>query len=116
MTLRVAAVVCALALAACGSSTTILAGSDINGGTIPISQAATYHFSLTGSCKFQDAQFRMVSDSGKTDYLVPGPSSGQLYLSDGNWSSAYGFVGVESAWYSLAGNCPTWHLTLTATG
>jgi hypothetical protein len=47
MTLRVAAVACmAAALAACGSST-ISAGSDINGGTIPISQAATYQFSLT---------------------------------------------------------------------
>jgi hypothetical protein len=117
MTRRVAAVGClALVLAACGSSTptTIRAGGDVNGGVIPISQAATYDFTLTGACP-SGQRFRLRSDSGATDYLAAGPSSGQLYLSVGNWSGIYVFVGIGNVWTPTS-LCPNWHMTLTATG
>lgn len=68
-------------------------------------------FSLTGSCPY--GRFRMSSDAGTVDFLASGPSSGQIYLAAGNWTSGYGtFNGTTN---SQRLNCP-WRLTLTATG
>jgi hypothetical protein len=103
----------AVLLAACGQAASIQAASNINGGLIAVSQAATYNYSLTWpECKNPNSPgttstpwfglntYRLVSDTGTTDNIAlpesdgtqpnasTSPVTGQLYLTPGNWSGA----------------------------
>jgi hypothetical protein len=109
--------VAALLSAACGAATqapiSIHASSATNAGIVLVTQAATYSYTLAAtdpSCGWQ--LFRFTSDSGKVDYLA---SSGQIYLTPGNWSSTEGverIMGDPTSFEALDGVCP-WTLTLT---
>ena len=110
--------VVALAASACGS---ITGTSASNGGAIPIAQSAVYNYTLTEGCRGAP-NFRLQSDSGRTDYLSGG--TGKVYLGAGNWT---GSPGQYVPGYYVRPGAPLtpptfapiacgWSLTLTATG
>jgi hypothetical protein len=82
----------AFAAVACGQQpTAIQAGSNINSGVVPISQPATYRYSLTLQAMC-GSSFRLAGDSGQVNFLRSDQltNSGQVYLGPGNWAGAQG--------------------------
>jgi hypothetical protein len=105
-----------VALVGCGQQP-IQADSATNGGVIPIAQAATYTWEIGGTCFGQGgASFRLVSDTGRVDYLTSG--SGSIYLATGNWTGEAGvpLPGSTVTPPTFDAVACTWSLTLTPNG